>query len=171
MTRILQPISATWLDYPDDKSLALTVVMMGCDNGCLKCQNPEFQNPLYDKLTKDYTPQELEEELKILGKRNRTNKLVLSGGDPLAACNIEFTKEFLNITSFDVCIYTGHNIEWVKEHNVSNFAFVKCGKFDYKTFRESLKNDEKMVFASPNQELYNNNFDLLSKDGIYYFNN
>ena len=37
MTRILQPISATWLDYPDDESLALTVVMMGCDNGCPKC--------------------------------------------------------------------------------------------------------------------------------------
>lgn len=171
MTRILQPISATWLDYPDDESLALTVVMMGCDNGCPKCQNPEFQNPFYDKMTKDYTPQELEAELQILGKRNHTNKLVLSGGDPLAPCNIEWTKEFLNITSFDVCIYTGHNIEWVKEHGVSKFVFVKCGKFDFKTYRESLKDDEKMVFASPNQELYNNNFDLLSQDGIYYFNN
>ena len=171
MTRILQPFSSSWIDYPDNESLALTIVMMGCDNGCHKCQNPEFQNPLYDNMTKEFTPEELEKELQELSKRYRTNKLVMSGGDPLAPCNIEFTKKFLEITTFDVCIYTGHNIDWVKQFNVNGFKFVKCGKFDYKTFRESLKTDDMMRFASPNQELYNNNFDLLSKDGIYYFNN
>ena len=171
MTRILQPIQTTWLDYPDNESLAIIVCMMGCDNGCFMCQNPDFQNPFYLNSTKEYTVESFTKEIEYLCERNKTNKLVMSGGDPLAPCNIEFTKKFLEITTFDVCIYTGHNLDWVKQFNVNGFKFVKCGKFDYKTFRESLKTDDMMRFASPNQELYNNNFDLLSKDGIYYFNN
>ena len=62
------------------------------------------------------------------------------------------------------------DVEYVKEHNVSGFKFLKCGKFDIKNKRESEKTDEKMVLASPNQKLYDENYNLISKDGIYYFN-
>lgn len=171
MVRILQPFQASWIDYPDNESIAIPVCLMGCDNGCPKCQNPEFQNPNYSELTEELTVDELIEHLKVFAHRNRTNKIVLSGGDPLAPCNIEYTKDFLQKAKFDICIYTGHSIDYVKEHNIKGFKFIKCGKFDYSKFRESSKDDEKMVFASPNQELYDQNYNLLSKDGVYYFNN
>jgi organic radical activating enzyme len=93
----------------------------------------------------------------------------MSGGDPLAPCNIEFTKEFLSKTSLDVCIYTGHSIEYVKKHNVKGFKFVKCGKFEYENLRESYKTDELIQFASPNQCLYDGEYNLLSENGIYKF--
>lgn len=169
MVKILQPITSTWLDYPDKEDNSIVVVMMGCDNGCPKCQNPDFKNPHYSNLTKDYTVDELTKELTILSKRYRTNKIVLSGGDPLSCFNIEFTKNFLKNSPFDVCVYTGHTIEYVKEHNIQGFKFIKCGLFDETKFQESKKTDEKMVFASKNQKLFDSNYCCLSQDGIYYF--
>ena len=35
---------------------------------------------------------------------------------------------------------------------------------------KSYKNDDEMCFASPNQELYDSNYRLLSVNGIYKFN-
>lgn len=169
MVRILTPFQSSWIDYPDNESVAVVVVMMGCDNGCKFCQNPQFQNCKYEEGTEEYSVEELEKEVELQCKRNRTNKIVLSGGDPLSCFNINFTKEFLNQTKLDVCIYTGHNVEYCKKNNVQGFKFLKCEKFEYENKRESFKTDEKMVFASPNQKLYNNNFELLSQDGIYYF--
>ena len=170
MTRILQPIQTTWLDYPDNESLAIIVCMMGCDNGCFMCQNKDFQDSNYSNYTKEYSVDNFVKEIEYLCKKNKTDKIVLSGGDPLAPCNIDFTKEFLNKTLLDVCIYTGHSIDYVKEHLVKGFKYIKCGKFDYKNLRESFKTDELIQFASPNQELYDENYNLLSENGIYKFN-
>ena len=118
MVKILQPITSTWLDYPDKEDCSLVVVMMGCDNGCPRCQNPDFKNPNCKINTKEYTVESLIDELKILAKRNRTDKVVLSGGDPLSCFNIEFTKKLLLETDLKICIYTGHDIDYVKKHNV-----------------------------------------------------
>lgn len=170
MTRILQPIQSTWLDYPDNESLVIIVCIMGCDNGCFMCQNPDFQNPYYLNSTKEYTVDSFIKEIEYLCERNKTNKLVMSGGDPLAPCNIDFTKEFLSKTSLEVCVYTGHSIEYVKEHQIKGFKFIKCGKFDYRKLRESYKTDELIQFASPNQKLYDSDYNLLSENGIYKFN-
>lgn len=170
MTRILQPIQTTWLDYPDNESLAIIVCMMGCDNGCFMCQNPDFQNANYSNSTKEYTVDGFMKEIEYLCKRNFTDKIVLSGGDPLSPCNIDFTKEFLSKTSLDVCIYTGHSIEYVKEHFIKGFKFIKCGKFEYNNLRDSFKTDELIQFASPNQCLYNSEYELISENGIYKFN-
>lgn len=169
MVRILQPITSTWLDYPNKEDCSLVVVMMGCDNGCPKCQNPDFKNPQYIKSTKEYTVDSLIEELKVLSKRHRTDKLVLSGGDPLSCFNIEFTKEFLLKTDLKVCIYTGHDINYVKNNNVKGFEFVKCGLFDENKFQESEKTNEYMKFASTNQKLFDSNYCCLSQNGIYLF--
>ena len=169
MVKILYPLQASWLDYPDNSNLAVVVCFMGCDNGCYKCQNPDFQNPQYDNGTCLFTPEMLEDKLKEVCRRNHTNKVVLSGGDPLAYCNIDFTKEFLEKTSFDVCVYTGHDIEYVKEHFVKGFKFIKCGKFDFNNLRESVKTDDYIQFASPNQCLYDGEYNILSENGIYKF--
>lgn len=169
--RILNNITTSFIDYPDDESIAVCIVMMGCTNGCHGCQNPCFMNPLYEKGTHSVSIEDLLEELNTMCSKNKTNKVILSGGDPLSIYNIEFTKKLLEHNNkFDFCIYTGHNIDYVKNNNVSGFKFIKCGKFDSRTYRPSSKTDKGMVFASPNQVLYNENYEALSKDGIYNFN-
>ena len=171
MTRILQPIQSNWLDYPDNESLALIVCMMGCEHNCSNCHNLLFQNSEYSEGTKEYSVDELIKEITNLCKRSLTNKIVLSGGDVLYPKNIEFTKEFLNKMkdNYDICIYTGYNIDYVKNNNVNGYKFIKCGIFNEKLYIKSDKNDDFIQFASSNQKLYDENNNLLSKDGRYVF--
>jgi len=167
---ILDKIVPSFIDYPDNESLCLCVVVMGCTHNCKGCQNPLFQNPEYDNGTKVVSVEELYEDLTNLCKRNRTNKIVLSGGDPLSKMNIEFTKELLSkLKDYDVCIYTGYDLDYVKENNVTGFKFIKTGRYIAEQSRPSEKDDTKIIFASPNQKLYNGEYQLLSNDGIYNF--
>lgn len=169
--RILNEIVESFIDYPDNSSLCLCVVMMGCSHHCKGCQNPLFQNPEYSNGTRVVSVEELVKELKDKCSRSDTNKITLSGGDPLFQANIEFTKELLNqLEGYDVCIYTGFDIDYVKENNVKGFKFIKCGKYIQEQHRQSDKDDDKIIFASPNQKLYNSEYKLLSNDGIYKFN-
>lgn len=169
--RILENFVESFIDYPDNSSLCICVVMMGCNHHCKGCQNPLFQNPNYEFGTRTITVNQLSNELKEQCRRNDTNKIVLSGGDCLSPYNIDFTKELLKqLDGYDICLYTGYDIEYVKENGVKGFKFVKCGTFQLDQKRESLKDDDKIIFASPNQMLYNSEYNLISKDGIYYFN-
>ena len=162
----------SFVDYPDNESLSICVVMMGCGHNCKGCQNPLFQNPEYLEGTRIVSVDELSEELKNICHRNFTNKIVLSGGDPLFKINLDFTKELLEKMSseYDFCIYTGYDIDYVKQNNVKGYQFIKCGTFDISKKRDSDKTDNEIIFASPNQILYNGNNEPLSKDGIYKFN-
>lgn len=168
MTRILYPITSTFLDYPSPIDNALVVVMMGCNNNCVNCQNPKFKNHECEE-GKEVTVEELINDLVLFSERNRTNKIVLSGGDPLSDKNIDFTKLLLNnMKEYDFCIYTGHNIEYVKENNI-DAQFIKCGNYIPTCKQESKKTNDYMMFASSNQQLYNREYCLLSKNGVYLF--
>ena len=169
--RILNELVPSFIDYPDNESLCICVIMMGCSHHCPNCQNPDFQDPNYKIGTRIVSVEELVAELKEKCFRNRTNKIVLSGGDCLSQFNINFTKKLLSqLSGYDICIYTGYDIDYIKENNITGFKFIKCGVFLSDKKRESFKDDTKIIFASPNQMLYNSEYNLISKDGVYYFN-
>jgi anaerobic ribonucleoside-triphosphate reductase activating protein len=157
-------IETSFLEYPDNKSLCVILYMSGCSLFCENCHNTELQ-----KYTK--TPLDIYEQLKYVCERNRTNKLVLCGGDPLFRDNIDTTKMILHELSndYDICIYTGYEIERVKETGIKGFTFVKCGTFDKNLFIGSEKKEEYLQFASSNQKLYNEDLELVSDNGRYYF--
>lgn len=172
LLRILNNFQTTWLDYPDNESLAVIVCLMGCDNCCKGCQNPDFKDYLYkNKSIVEYTVEEFINALKIECQKQRTNKVVLSGGDPLSTFNIETVKQILRElgSELDFCVYTGHSIDYCREQGVYGFKFLKCGGFDLSKFRQSYKNDDEICFASSNQELYDSVYNLVSNNGIYKF--
>lgn len=171
--RILNGFQTTWLDYPDNESLAVIVCMLGCDNCCKGCQNPDLKDYLYKhSFVIEYSVDEFSSNLLFECKRQRTNKVVFSGGDPLSKFNIDNVKEVLAKvgSELDICVYTGHSVDYCRDNNVKGFKYLKCGYFDINNFRKSYKNDDEMCFASPNQELYDSNYRLLSVNGIYKFN-
>lgn len=164
MNDILQ---TTWLDYPDNYSLAVIFYTYGCIHKCKNCHNLALQTPVlaYSK--------ELIEEILIYCKRNNTNKLVLSGGDCLLkGANLSLTNAIIDKYRdvLDICIYTGYDIDYVKANVHKGFKFVKCGKYDENMKIESDKTDDYLQLASTNQKLYDGNYQLLSSNGRYYFN-
>ena len=169
--RILTPIGTTFLDYPDNISHAMIVYFVGCDNECGGCQNPEFKDYFYS-LAKDITVEELYNSLFILSSKVKTNKLVLSGGDPLFKGNIRGVNNFIRKykNEFDICVYTGKSIELVKNNVEPGFKYIKVNKFDNSQRRESKKTDELFQLSSPNQSFFDCNYKCVTEDGIYYFN-
>jgi organic radical activating enzyme len=167
------PFTYTWLDYPDNFSYSLSIFCIGCDNDCNGCQTPKLRNhDLEDDFNiKLFDIEEFEREIEKGIIKTRSDKICFIGGDFLSSRNINFTKEFLqrNRAKYEVCIYTGHDINYVKKNEVNGFAFIKCNKFDIDKKQESIKTDDLIQLASSNQELYDSEYNLLSKNGIYYF--
>lgn len=166
------PLATTFSDYFDNESSAVVVYIMGCSHNCYGCQNEEFQDLFYSKGTKLLTVEEVSNEIQNIAKRNRTNKVCLEGGDPLYSQNLYPVKELLNklyVAGLEVTIYTGYNIDKVKDKNITNFKYIKCGKYNKDLKQESKKTDEYIQLASKNQEVYDSNFKLLSENGIMKF--
>lgn len=157
-------IQDSFLEYPDNESVAVAVYLTGCSNNCVGCHNPELQK--WDEIDKNALTMSIKERL----KRLKTNKIVLLGGDPLYEKNIPYTKHILNtFTECNICIYTGYSISYVKELKLSNFTFIKSGIFDSNFYIGSKKTNEYIQFSTSNQELLNNNLEVVSKNGRYYF--
>lgn len=161
------PIQITWQDYPTPDDHAILVYSIGCEHGCKNCHNIKLKN---GNNINDISTKELYDSLLELSNVERTNKIVFSGGDPLYK-NLEFIKEFLKINEyFEVCIYTGYDIEYVKKNGVNGFSYIKCGKYEEKLKQNSGKTDECIKLASSNQNFYDSNFNKLSENGVLYFN-
>ena len=166
----MYPFTETFLDYPDDESLALSIYFLGCDNGCIDCSNPQFIDSNYEKG--EHTELDIFiDRVKLSSKKSNTNKLVFLGVDSLSIENISKTQEILNnlYNEFDICIYTGHNIDHVLKYSITKFNYLKCGRYINELKQESIKTDIYLKFASSNQKLYDHQFNLLSENAIYYF--
>ena len=61
----------------------------------------------------------------------------------------EGLKELLQKMSshYDFCIYTGYDIDYVKQNDVKGYKFIKCGTFDVSQKRKSDKDDDKIIFT------------------------
>ena len=162
----------TFLDYPSPDGMAVVVIMSGCSHNCPGCQNPLLQK-IYERS---------EDEIgQIIGKiselceRNDTNKIVLSGGDPLNPANRNLTKQICyylgkNGEGNDICIYTGYTYPEVEKMQIDGFKYVKCGRFDKDNMQKSEKTDDYIQFVNKTQNLFDDAGNQLSVDGKFYFN-
>jgi organic radical activating enzyme len=159
-------INNSWIDYPDNESIAVILYFSGCNNTCEDCHNFQFMKKTDFNLDVNLLISNIKEKAASL----KTKKIVFSGGDPLYQKNAALTKILLQqLNDYDICIYTGYGIETVKEFEVTGFKFVKCGKYEKQLRQASEKTDKYIQFASTNQKLYDSNLTLLSKDGRYIF--
>lgn len=162
----------TFIDYPDPNDWASIFYFSGCCNNCINCQNKELQNPEVGKTIIDNVD-DLYNIVKETTIKHKSNKVVFSGGDPLFTTNIDLIREFLNKhgSEFDICIYTGHSIDYVKENNISGFKFIKCGKYipELSKDRNPGMTDTEFILASSNQDFYDSNYKKLSNNGVLNF--
>jgi len=167
--RLKFPPKVSFLDYPDPEKHCVSIYTVGCNHYCADCCNPQLQKDDKEGEVIDYFL--FEKELKDFCKRNKANSIVLLGGDCLYEKNIEFTKLFLkrNSKKYNICLYTGYEIDYVIQNKIEGFKYIKCGKYNIVQKQISSKTDTEFILASKNQKLYNSNYQLLSKDGVYKF--
>ena len=168
--RVVVPFGTTWQDYPDAESLAVIVYFLGCNHGCTNCHNPLFQKSDYPS-SKEFTIKEFYNEIFDFCNKQKTNKVVLSGGDCLHTNNIQFVREFVRSYGniFNICIYTGDDVTEAKQKGLKGFTFIKTGSYKEELKQEPIKTDSYMQLASSNQEIYNINFSLKSRNGRMNF--
>lgn len=168
MVNVSNRFLVSFLDYPDNESLAIVVYFYGCEHHCKDCHNQSFKE-INESIYK--TTNNLIDDIKSYALRNRTNKIVLSGGDPLYPKNIKITKEICDKlhNNYDICIYTGYGRKYVIDNNVTNFKYIKCGTYDSTKKKFSEKTDNYLSFASTNQFLMNSNYEIISNNGKYKF--
>lgn len=166
--RVQLPFSVSFLDYPDPEDHCISIYTTGCENNCTHCSNEELKD---HSKGKELEYLEFEKRLEEFSRKTNTRKITFIGGEPLYKENIEFVKYFTkkNKSKYDICIYTGYDIEFVKLNNVTGFKYIKCGRFNSAKRQTSLKTDKEIILASTNQEIYDSKYNLLSKGGIYKF--
>ena len=160
-------LEETWLDYPDPESNAVIIYFRGCEHHCKGCHSTVLQQ--FCEYSE--SNQEILEKIIDFCKRAGTNKLVFLGGDPLYSKNLDLTTFLVDNLNknYDICIFTGYDIDYVKNLKLNNVKYYKCGKFDINQQRKSGKTDNEYILASPNQNFYNGNYEQLSTNGILKF--
>ena len=170
---VAYPLTTTFLDYCDNESQAILIYILGCNNMCGGCHNTRFKDKEYqDSETKKLDILALYDKIVEQAQKNNTDKVVLSGGDPLYKENLAETKTLLHLLKkkgLKITVYTGHDIDYVKLNNVKHFDFIKCGPYMEIFKQPSIKTDEYIQLSSSNQEIYNHKYELLSHNGIFKF--
>jgi anaerobic ribonucleoside-triphosphate reductase activating protein len=143
--------------------------LVGCGHYCLGCSNLQLIEPTKDsiKLTVD----DFILQLKDYSTRLRTNNISFLGGDPLYKDNLDFMNALIKEIKeqYNICIYTGYNINYVINFVEGGFKFVKCGKYDIDLKQVSEKKDTYIKLASTNQNFYDANYKQISDKGVLYF--
>lgn len=98
------------------------VFLQGCDMHCLGCHNKSTW-PL-DKGT----VMEVSDLAQLLREKAINKKVTISGGEPLLQKEavLELLKE---LSDFDLCLYTGREMEDVPEEMLKYLKYVKVGRF------------------------------------------
>lgn len=160
--------TGTFLDYPDNESIAVLIYFYGCEHFCSGCHNKNFSDY---KLGLKICYEDFAIKVLEYLKKYNTNKLVLSGGDPLFYKNRDLVTKFVYNYSklINIIIYTGYDLEVVKKFGITGYTFLKCGKYLLNQSQNVRKTDLKFILASKNQKLYNKNNKLISNNGVYFF--
>jgi organic radical activating enzyme len=162
-------------DFPTPEE-SIVVPICGCLFDCKDCFNKEVQNRNYGF---EFQLEELLDSIIFQAERSRTKNLTLEGGDWLHPENIPALKMLLadnRFADYKICVYSGASLNDVKsifisfyKENNKRVDYWKLGRFDVSKRRESKKTEREMIFASPNQEVYNSKFKRISKNGIIRF--
>lgn len=124
----------------DGQGYRTVLFLQGCNLRCKGCQN---------KSTWDIEKGELVDshDLALAIREQCVNKkLTISGGEPLLQTE-ELIDLLEELKDFDLCLYTGHQIQDVPESVLKYLKYIKVGPFI-----EELKTTTKPYVGSKNQE-------------------
>lgn len=114
--------------------------LQGCNLRCPGCQNPSTWDINKGTLI---GVKELAQQLR---EKRLNKKLTISGGEPLL--QTDALKELLEeLKDFDLCLYTGHELNEVPQEILKYLKYIKVG-----SFKKELKTTMKPFVGSTNQK-------------------
>lgn len=124
----------------DGPGIRGVLFLQGCDLKCQACHNKSTWNieegKVYDVL----------EVIEILKINVRNKKITISGGEPLLQKDA-LLYMFEMIKDWDICLYTGRNLEDVPKNILKYLKYIKVGHFI-----EELKTTKIPFIGSSNQK-------------------
>ena len=116
--------------------------LQGCDLHCKGCQNPSTWDITKGKII------DVKELSRTLRSRCFNKELTITGGEPLMQKEalLDLLKE---LKDFDLCLYTGHELNEVPQAILNYLKYIKVGPFVQK-----LKTTTKPFVGSKNQEFW-----------------
>lgn len=133
----------------DGPGIRSVLFLQGCHRNCEGCHNKKLQNPNGGVLLS------IADTLGYIEKHCKNKKLTISGGEPLEQLHalIELT-DLLVKMGFDLCVYTGNNLEDVPLRLRKNLHWLKVGDFrvDYRTLTKPFVGSSNQVMIEINKE-------------------
>lgn len=124
----------------DGPGIRTVLFLQGCDIHCPGCQNESTWD------IRKGTEVEIDDLVKELKSNMRSNKLTITGGEPLYQ-KYALIELIGKLEGFDIALYTGHQEDNVPNEIKSKLKYLKCGPFI-----ERLKTSIKPFVGSSNQE-------------------
>lgn len=108
----------------DGPGIRSVLFLQGCHRNCEGCHNKNLQNP------NGGVSFSINEVVEYISKHCKNKQLTISGGEPLEQLPalIELTNLLVSM-GFDLCVYTGNNLEDVPLSLRKNLRWLKVGKF------------------------------------------
>ncbi len=106
----------------DGHGYRTVVFLQGCDLHCPGCHNKSTWDPNKGTLM------DVGDLAKLLREKAINKKVTISGGEPLLQKEavLELLKE---LPDFDLCLYTGHEMEDVPFEMLKYLKYIKVGRF------------------------------------------
>lgn len=128
----------------DGPGIRSVFFFQGCSKNCPGCQNSCTHKKSDGKTLS------VGEAFSFIKKNCRNKKITISGGEPLEQKNalLELLS-LLRSGGFNICVYTGWNLEEIGGDVIGKVDFIKCGSFDITRMSSNL-----MYVGSANQKMY-----------------
>ncbi len=123
----------------DGPGYRTVVFLQGCDLHCKNCQNQGTWSPESGHSV------DVKDLAQLIREHSFNKKITISGGEPLLqkAALLELINE---LQGYNICLYTGHQIEDVSQEILNKIHYIKYGPF-----KESLKTSTMPFVGSSNQ--------------------
>ena len=128
----------------DGPGIRSVLFLQGCSKNCKECHNSTI------KEHGKGTVMEIDKLITYLDHNCCNKKITISGGEPLEQLESLMTLvESLKAKGYDICVYTGWELEKIPKGLLKLLNYIKTGEFV-----TSLKNPNIQYVGSSNQKMF-----------------
>lgn len=137
----------------DGPGMRSVLFLQGCSKNCKECHNAKIKEHGKGRVLS------IDELIMFIESQCCNRKITISGGEPLEQMDsLEILLRKLRVKGYNICVYTGWEIERVPGSILKLVDYIKTG-----SFISDLKNPEIQYVGSSNQHMFSINNDNIKE--------